>query len=126
MTLLAQSLFVVSLDGGEARDLTDGFEASATDLVWLGDGELLLVAAEKAQHALYRVDVTQGIRSPVAWSDLIVADMDKAAGQPRLALPAHSPRTRRSCSSPSPARGVRGRSATITPTSHRSSSPSRA
>ena len=88
---LPQSLFVVSLEGGEARNLTDGFEGSATDLVWLGDGELLLVAAEKAKHVLYRVEVARGTRNPVGWSDLIVADVDKAPGQPRLAFAAHSP-----------------------------------
>jgi len=88
---LAQSLFVVSLEGGEARNLTDGFEGSATDLLWLDNGELLLVAAEKAQHVLYRVEVSGGIRRPVGWSGLIVADVDKAPGQPRLAFAAHSP-----------------------------------
>jgi dipeptidyl aminopeptidase/acylaminoacyl peptidase len=87
---LAQSLFVMPLDGGEARNLTDGFEGSATDLVWLGERELLLVAAESAQHALYQVEVPGGVRRPIRWPDLIVADVDKADGHRRLAFAAHS------------------------------------
>ena len=87
---LPQSLFVVPLDGGAARNLTEGFEGSATDLIWLDARDLLLVATEKAQHALYRVEVPGGVRQPIRWPELIVADLDKAPGHPRLAFAAHS------------------------------------
>jgi dipeptidyl aminopeptidase/acylaminoacyl peptidase len=87
---LAQSLFALPLEGGKSRNLTEGYEGSAADLVWLDDREVLLVAAEQAQHALYRVEVSSGARKSIQWPELIVTNLDKAAGHPRLAFAAHS------------------------------------
>ncbi len=99
---LAQSVFVVPLAGGEARNLmpvsatggtsgatTPGYEGSGTRLLWRDDGSLLLLAAEGERHALYSLDAESGERAPLALPHLIVRDLDAGGG--RLALAAESP-----------------------------------
>ncbi len=86
---LAQSLFVVPVAGGEARNLTEGYEGSGADLLWRDDGGLLLLAVEGERHALYRVDPRSGERTPLPLPHLIVGGLTAKAG--RMAFAASSP-----------------------------------
>lgn len=86
---LAQSLFVVPADGGTARNLTEGYEGSATHVAWQDEDTLLLLAAEGEQNALYRVDVATGKRTPLPLGELIVDQLDAQGG--RIAFAASTP-----------------------------------
>ncbi|MCB0429682.1 MAG: S9 family peptidase [Flavobacteriales bacterium] len=57
---LAQSLFVVSLDGGEARNLSKDYKASVTFSHWLDENRILTVAAEGCQTTINEVHAANG------------------------------------------------------------------
>ncbi len=86
---LAQSLFLAPMSGGDARNLTDGVEASAFDLAWSTDGKLLLAMIERENHRLYEVDARSGKRKAAAWADAIIGDLDLRGS--RLAAAANAP-----------------------------------
>ena len=86
---IAQSVFVVSLAGGAARNLTDGLEASAAELGWLDERTLLVVAAEGTRNVLAKLDVDRGARTALPWPRLVVTDLDVRGS--RAALAASSP-----------------------------------
>lgn len=86
---VAQSLFVVPLEGGEARNLTAGHEGSAADLAFFDDGKLLLLVVEGEHQAFYRVDPASGEREELLRPSFLAADLDLAGG--RLALAANAP-----------------------------------
>lgn len=57
---LSQSVFVVPSAGGDARNLTEGFEGSVIDVDWLDDATLLLTADEGTETVLYSVSPQGG------------------------------------------------------------------
>jgi dipeptidyl aminopeptidase/acylaminoacyl peptidase len=57
---LAQSVFVVSGDGGVAVNRTLGYEGGAQQLGWLDDGTLYFVGAEGTRTALNRLEADRG------------------------------------------------------------------
>jgi dipeptidyl aminopeptidase/acylaminoacyl peptidase len=73
---LAQSLFVVSLDGGDRRNLTEGYEGSSAAVEWHDDRTVLLLAVEGERHALHLVDVASGERVPKPWPGLVAGALD--------------------------------------------------
>jgi dipeptidyl aminopeptidase/acylaminoacyl peptidase len=88
---LAQSLFVVALDGGDGRNLTKDYEGSGASVGWHDDGNVLLLAVEGEHHALHRVDIEGGGRKPIDWPGLIVGALDYDAETSVLAAAAASP-----------------------------------
>jgi dipeptidyl aminopeptidase/acylaminoacyl peptidase len=62
------SLFVVPRTGGAPANLTHGFAGEATDVAWLSDDTLLMLASEGVRTEAYRVDRATGDRRPVGWS----------------------------------------------------------
>jgi dipeptidyl aminopeptidase/acylaminoacyl peptidase len=62
--LVAGGVFIVSSDGGEARELSAGHVASATWLAWLDDSERLITAAhEQGSIGLAEIEVGSGKRT---------------------------------------------------------------
>ena len=61
------SLFVVSRSGGVPVNLTAGFAGEATDVAWLSDDTLMLLASEGVDTEAYRVDRATGDRRPLGW-----------------------------------------------------------
>jgi dipeptidyl aminopeptidase/acylaminoacyl peptidase len=53
---LAQSIFVVSAGGGEAVNLTSGYEGSALSVGWIDNETMYFLAAEGTRTVLNRVD----------------------------------------------------------------------
>lgn len=73
---LAQSLFVVPIEGGAARNLTDGLEASGTEIGWVDPATVLLLASQGTRHVVWKVDVATGKRTDLPWPRLVVQDLD--------------------------------------------------
>ncbi|MEM7588363.1 MAG: S9 family peptidase, partial [Acidobacteriota bacterium] len=86
---LAQSLFVVSAEGGEKKNLTEAYEGSVTNLAWQDDQTLLMLAVEGEQQAFHHVDPASGDRKKLPWPRLIASSLD-VVGE-RWAVAAHSP-----------------------------------
>ncbi len=61
------SLFVVPRSGGVPVNLTAGFAGEATDVAWLSDDTLMLLASEGVGTEAYRVDRATGDRRPLGW-----------------------------------------------------------
>ena len=63
-------VFVVSSEGGAARELSDGHRASASYLVWSDDGSrLLTTATEQGGMSLAEIDVSSGERKSL-WHEM--------------------------------------------------------
>ncbi len=88
---LAQSLFVVPVAGGAAKNLTPDYKGSTARLAWWDDDTVFLVAVEKERHRLYKVDAASGERQALEWPSLVVSDFDLQPENNRLAVAAHSP-----------------------------------
>jgi len=86
---LAQSVFVVPAEGGAARNLTEGLEASGAEIGWVDERTVLLVASQGTRHVLFQLDAETGRRSEIAWPRLIVADLHVRGS--RIAVAASSP-----------------------------------
>ena len=77
----ASSLLVAPSRGGEAVNLTSGFEGSVTAFSWLNDRALVLLADVGVRSEIFRVVVPGGERTPlgvhgggVVYTDMTVAD----------------------------------------------------
>ncbi|MEE9162987.1 MAG: S9 family peptidase [Candidatus Neomarinimicrobiota bacterium] len=88
---LSQSLFIVPLKGGRARNLSEGYEASAVGVHWLDDKTLLQRTVEGARSALFRIDVGSGGRTRLAHGGPILSGLDVSAAANALAAVAHTP-----------------------------------
>jgi len=86
---LAQSVFVVPLAGGAARNLTEGLEASGAQIGWIDERTVLLVAVQGTHSVLRKLDVESGRGTELAWPRLVVSDLDLRGS--RAALAASSP-----------------------------------
>jgi dipeptidyl aminopeptidase/acylaminoacyl peptidase len=86
---LAQSVFVVPIRGGAARNLTEKLEASASDIAWIDDRTLLVALVQGTRSQLAKLDVESGRRTELDWPRLVVNDLDARGA--RVALAASSP-----------------------------------
>lgn len=87
---LAQSLFVVSLEGGRARNLTPQLAATGVHVAWLDAQSLLLVSVKGTENILHRVGL-DGSLQEIVWSGLIISGLDVAPNIDRMAVAGHSP-----------------------------------
>ncbi len=88
---LAQSLFVVSTNGGEAKNLSGDIERSATGISWLNNKTILLQENAGTASALSRVDAKSGKRKAVDLGGLILGSVSSHAASGRVAVAAASP-----------------------------------
>ena len=63
---LAQSVFVASVRGGPAKNLTEGYEGSALSVGWLDDEAVTFLAAEGTKTVLNRIDARRGQMQRIA------------------------------------------------------------
>ncbi|MCG8606798.1 S9 family peptidase [bacterium] len=87
---LAQTLFTVSLQGGEPRNLTSDLQLSGQSVAWADDKMLLLLSAKGSQTAVSRVNTNDGKTEHVVDSGPIVQSLDLDARSGRFAAVAHS------------------------------------
>ncbi len=88
---VAQSLFVVPLNGGLAHNLTQNYAGSAADLAWKDNQTIALLSAEGERHALLDVDVRSGKREPANLGGLVVRQFDYSTATGALAIAVESP-----------------------------------
>ena len=89
---IAQSLFTVPLAGGDPRNLTDGFDGSATSIAWLDDGTLLMLAQEGTGTTLSRVDAASGARTAVRTEGVVLTSVEARPEAGEFVAVAHTPR----------------------------------
>ncbi len=88
---LAQSVFVGPIEGGEARNLTEGLEASISEITWVDDETLLLRATAGTRTTISLLDVNSGVPQVVVEGGSISSiDLHKPSG--RFCAVADSPR----------------------------------
>ena len=63
---IPQSVFVVSADGGGARNLTSGMEATANHVFWLGQRTVAFVANAGTRTGIYKVPADGGTPDRIA------------------------------------------------------------
>ncbi|MCP4203572.1 MAG: S9 family peptidase [bacterium] len=88
---VAQSLFVVPLNGGFARNLTQNYAGSAANLAWKDNQTIALLSAEGESHALLDVNIRSGKREPANLDGLVVRQFDCSTATGALAVAAESP-----------------------------------
>lgn len=88
---LAQSVFVVSLGGGEPRNLTDKMEASAVEVQWVNANTLIMLAAEGCYSSLKKIDVKTGKHTGVYSKGAIIRSMNLHAKSGAMAFSASTP-----------------------------------
>ena len=78
-------VFVVSRDGGEARELSAGHVASACSLAWSADGTRLLTTAdERGETGLAQIDVSTGQRHSLWLGSASISDLTPPDGAGRI------------------------------------------
>ena len=85
------SLFIVPRTGGAPTNLTAGFEGEATDVAWLSDDALILLASEGVRTEAYRVDRTTGDRRPLGWTGGVAVFTDVSIGGAGVVAVGHAP-----------------------------------
>jgi dipeptidyl aminopeptidase/acylaminoacyl peptidase len=88
---ISQSLFVVSAEGGNPRNLTEDYEATAGGFDWLDNKTLLLRSVEGTHSTLNRVDAKSGKMKPVAGAGPILQSLSARPETGRFAAVVHSP-----------------------------------
>jgi dipeptidyl aminopeptidase/acylaminoacyl peptidase len=86
---LAQSVFLVPLRGGAAKNLTEGLEASASEIAWLDERTLLVALVQGTKSGLTKIDVDSGRRTDLSWPRLAIVDLEARGSH--VALAASSP-----------------------------------
>lgn len=75
---IAQSVFVVSAQGGQARNLTGDYEGSGTSLFWVDDETVGFVAEEGTRTAVNRIPVAGGrIRRIAGGGEEIISSLSR-------------------------------------------------
>jgi dipeptidyl aminopeptidase/acylaminoacyl peptidase len=88
---IAQSLFTVSLENGQPRNLTGDAQLSGQSVAWADNKTVLLLSAKGSQSAVSRVDVKDGKTKHLTDSGPIVQSLDLHAKSGSFAAVAHSP-----------------------------------
>lgn len=88
---LPQSLFIVPMSGGTAKNLTEKYEGSVASLQWLADGEILLHTAEGCHNMLYRVYTQNGNREKIYGPGIIFRSASIHRASNFLAAIGHNP-----------------------------------
>ena len=88
---LAQSLFVVPMQGGDPVNYSEGMQASLLGMHWKDGGEILLQFAEGVYSSLYLLDLDKRKREPVYNKGIIIRSLDYHAKSGALAVVGHSP-----------------------------------
>jgi dipeptidyl aminopeptidase/acylaminoacyl peptidase len=88
---LAQSLFVVSAGGGDARNLTRGFEGSLQQVEWRDNGAVYFLAAEGTRTTLNSIAMDRGEPVRIAGGGAeIIASVSFDARRRTLAAAVHT------------------------------------
>lgn len=88
---LPQSVFIVPLKGGEAENVTEGFEESAFGVHWVDNETLLLLTNKGTQTTLSTLNVFNGQREHLVKSEHIIYDLDWSQDAEIFALTASTP-----------------------------------
>lgn len=88
---LPQSVFVVPVAGGEQKNLTEKFEASATEVKWINNATLLVHAIEGCYSSLKKIDVKSGKHTGVYGKGAIIHAMSLHQKTGGMAFSASTP-----------------------------------
>ncbi len=88
---IAQSTFVVSANGGEPRNLTEGYQGSVNGIVWADDKSLLAFATEGTHSVFKTVNVENGNEKAVLSNGPVAASFDFNRKSGKFALVASTP-----------------------------------
>ena len=88
---IAQSVFVVSANGGTAKNLTENYGATANWIGWLDNKELLMSATEGTQSSLNRLNASNGKMKKIFSSGAILQSLSIQSKKGLFAAVAHTP-----------------------------------
>jgi len=88
---LAQSVFVVPVDGGEPKNLTPSYEGSAVEVEWVNPSTIIMLAAEGCYTSLKKIDIKTGKVAVVYEKGAIIRSMSLIEKGGAMALSASTP-----------------------------------
>lgn len=88
---LAQSVFLVPVYGGDTKNLTLGYESSATDVKWIDRTTVLVLSAEGCFSSLRKINITDMKATVIYNKGVIVRSMDMNETSGVIAFSASSP-----------------------------------
>lgn len=88
---LPQSVFVVPVTGGEQKNLTEKFEASAVEIKWINNSTILVHAVEGCYSSLKKIDVKSGKHTHVYGKGAIIRTMSLHLKTGTMAFAASTP-----------------------------------
>ncbi len=88
---IAQSLFVVPLAGGTPRNLTEAAEFSGTEVDWLDNETVVLLANRSAATIVSRINIQDGEMTGLISDGPILQQLDLHRKSGRFAAVAHTP-----------------------------------
>lgn len=88
---LPQNVFVVPVDGGEAKNLTPNYEGSAVDVKWVNNTTILMFAAEGCYSSIKKIDMKTGKHTSVYNKGAIIRSMSLNVKTGNMAFSASTP-----------------------------------
>lgn len=88
---LPQSAFIVSAEGGGAKNFTDKYEGSVVEVKWINNATLFVLTAEGCYSSLKKIDMKTGKMSSVYNKAAIIRAMSLNAKTQTLAVSASTP-----------------------------------
>lgn len=88
---LAQSVFTVPADGGEAKNVTPAYEGSALEVEWVNPVTIMMLTAEGCYTSLKKIDVKTGKSTVIYEKAAIIRAMSIGGKNGAMALSASTP-----------------------------------